>query len=593
LVLATFAASPAWAQSWDSSSWKFGVISDTQWTIPDDGKNPNTCAADIIKQVNAQFIAKGVKLVVAVGDMVDQGSPANDYTRALYAQDLYNAHIAFYPLRGNHEAAENNYMGSGADFRYAYPQIVPGFRAGWNNNTPGAIFDSLYPALALTANPPAPKSRRSTFLAGFNFSAPFTVNKSTDGVSYSFQYNDVTFVLLDQFKSPYYYASHIPDQQPWIDLTLATRPNHTHAFVFSHKNILGGNHKDNLFGAPANSSDPGDGYGIDPSTPLPTDDGSILTLGDKQAAEDAFLASLQTNRVKYMITGHDHHHYISVITSPNQKSKIHQLIAQSDSSKFYNPVPPVSPNDAPVEQELARLGFYIFTVNGPRVTIDYYADDHGNWLSGSSFPDGADPLPNGTTPALNFVKRSTTGYSLNGTEKLVAQNASYVMSDDTALGATMEHGFRGTTMSILAGTNGSHAATNYNKPTVKAVNTGWAPAEGRLASDILTLWGMADLGSEQTDDFVLAMSFDKHYLRQHLDNGDFGIATRDADGNWVNAVDTNSGGNKNFVLGPWNAAYTLGTYGVDPNSKTAWAVINHGGEFAVSTDLDSSPWHHK
>ena len=53
-------------------------------------------------------------------------------------------------------------------------------------------------------------------------------------------------------------------------------------------------------------------------------------------------------------------------------------------------------------------------------------------------------------------------------------------------------------------------------------------------------------------------------------------------GNWVNAVDFNIGGTKQFVLGPWNASYGLGTYGVDQKTKTAWAVINYQGDFAVA-----------
>jgi hypothetical protein len=100
----------AWAGSAFASPWSFGVISDTQWTKPDDGKNPNTCAADIVRQVNQEFIAKGVTFVIAVGDTVDVGSKIDIDTRALYAQELYNAGIGFYPLRGNHEAAEDPSM---------------------------------------------------------------------------------------------------------------------------------------------------------------------------------------------------------------------------------------------------------------------------------------------------------------------------------------------------------------------------------------------------------------------------------------------------------------------------------------------------
>ena len=54
--------------------WSFGVMPDTQWTVADDGYNPNTIAANIVNQVDKQFINAGVKFVVAVGDMADQGT---------------------------------------------------------------------------------------------------------------------------------------------------------------------------------------------------------------------------------------------------------------------------------------------------------------------------------------------------------------------------------------------------------------------------------------------------------------------------------------------------------------------------------------
>jgi hypothetical protein len=75
----------------------------------------------------------------------------------------------------------------------------------------------------------------------------------------------------------------------------------------------------------------------------------------------------------------------------------------------------------------------------------------------------------------------------------------------------------------------------------------------------------------------------------HLGNGGFGIATRNADGSWVNAVDLNAGGTKTFVVGPWEASHGLGTYGVDPGTKTAWAVVNHAGDFAVTTGIEPVP----
>jgi hypothetical protein len=61
------------------------------------------------------------------------------------------------------------------------------------------------------------------------------------------------------------------------------------------------------------------------------------------------------------------------------------------------------------------IGYYIFTIDGPRVTVDYYSDDHGNWQSDSNYPNGADQPDTGTTPTFKFVKKETWGYSL--TEK--------------------------------------------------------------------------------------------------------------------------------------------------------------------------------
>ena len=258
----------------------------------------------------------------------------------------------------------------------------------------------------------------------------------------------------------------------------------------------------------------------------------------------------------------------------------------------------------PAEQNLARIGYYIFTVDGPRVTIDYYADDHGNWQSDAKFPDSNVDLVNfplGTTPALHFVKRSTQGYSLNGKENLVAQGADYDMTDNTTVAKTMESGFMGTSMTILYGKNGSTVRTNYRKATEKAVNTGWTPKNAGTrnrnhdpVSDILTLWGMADLGSEQTDMSTLSMSYDHRLLPIQFGKGLFGLATKDENGDWVNAVEMNSpGGTKKFILGPWKPGCGLGAYGIDLRTHTAWAVINYNGDFAVAgfRHFDGHRWH--
>jgi hypothetical protein len=80
------------------------------------------------------------------------------------------------------------------------------------------------------------------------------------------------------------------------------------------------------------------------------------------------------------------------------------------------------------------------------------------------------------------------------------------------------------------------------------------------------------------------MSFDRSTVSDAtLSSGNFGLAAQDSTGNWTSAVAKNVGGTPAFVLGAWNAGYGLGTFGVDPNTNTAWAVVNHAGRFSVTT----------
>lgn len=377
--------------------WSFGVISDTQWSGPDDGKNPNTVAADIIQQIDKEFIAKGVRLVVAVGDTVDKASKTSFATRALYAQDLYNAGIAFYPLRGNHDAA---WPESGPEFARVYPQIGTGV----NNQTPADIVAAdLIPSADMTANPPAAK-KGAPFALGSNFSAPAT-NATFHSVSYSFDYQNVRFVLLDQFdnatpskptSNPS--ASTIAAQQDWISSRLADPKRPQQAFVFGHKHLFGAGHRDNLFGNHT-GRDPGD---ADPA---------------QQPEQNAFLTSLAQNHVHYYICGHDHHHYESVLTSPDGAHSVYQIVSASDSNKFYGITPPVSDHEKSVSLDCNKIGYYIYTVDGPKVTMDYYGVDVSAQL------DIADGLK--TTPQLtgHWKKISTTGYSLNDTPTPIQQTA--------------------------------------------------------------------------------------------------------------------------------------------------------------------------
>lgn len=524
LALAVVLAVSMAAGTASAAPWSFGVMSDTQWTVPDDGLNPNSVAVGIINQINAQFIKAGVKFVVQVGDLTDNGSNDALSTRASAAQALYDAGIGFYPHRGNHESSQ----AAAVQFQTLFPQTQ-----GTGPNVVGAT----------------------------NFSSPDT---NLAGLSYSFDYQNARFVLLDQFTRTDGTGSsadalnnhNIADQQTWINTTLAGKPADGHVFVFSHKNLIGQNHVDMLLGS-------------DPS--------------QNPDAQNAFIESLQSNGARYYISGHDHIHQRSLIESPDGASAVQEIIGASDSSKFYIPAIPSNDNkynnptrETSIQQERNAIGFYIYTVDGPRVTVDYYSAKakptlyEGEYLIYS-------------TPTLKFAKKETFGYSLNGKEFLVPQGGSFTKITDS-------HG--DTTAKILSGKNNNTANDGSRRPLTMAVDTGWSPKTNLTSSYVFSLWGMATrLGFRQTDVYALSMTIGTQVtankaLQAQLASGSFGLATKNSSGRWINAVDTNFGGTKKFVVGPWRAKYTLGTYGFDPSTLTAWAVVNHGGDFAIAWHKD-------
>jgi hypothetical protein len=541
--------------------WKFAVMGDTQWTCPTDppGQNPNGIPVSIINQINRRLIGHGVKFVVQVGDLTENGNDTDITMRASAVRQLYEAGIGFFPMRGNHET-------------YAKPDGSNG-----------------YGIPALRSNFPQTRGMGSTYGAT-NFSSPTSVSVDLEGVSYSFDYGPVggsaRFVIIDDWATAskrvdaadYRYGYSIADQQTWISSSLdkSTRGT-THAFVFSHQPLIAENHQDSLF----------NGY---------TD--------ANPAMQNEFLASLMSNDVRCYISGHDHIHQRSIVASPDGNSKVEEIIAASNSSKFYTPKPLTDAKwhnqksrETSLSQEMYTIGYYVFTVDGPRVTIDYYSDDHGNWASDKCYPDGGNAQTctvagSNVTPALNFVRKETWGYSQNGKELLVPQGGSYVLSDDTSKAvANGEAGYRRTTAKILSGTNGSMKRDYNDRQLTKAVDTGWAPGDSDLlASDIFTLWGMTDLGTATSDVYTLSMTYDRRPSKRPV-RAKFGIGTKDGNGNWVNAVSGNIGGTKRFIEGPWKSGYGLGTYGIDRRTNIAWAVLNYNGSFAVANGIEPAPGH--
>ena len=565
-----------------ATPWKFGVMSDTQWPTSPDNKNPNV-AVNVIRHINQEMINKGVKFVIQVGDLTDTTGTNNINldVRATFAQDLYNAGIGFYPLRGNHESSGPNAV--------RFKQIFPQTQSGTNNLTPNMVSTTIYGAQAV--NP-------GTFTVGSNFAT----ETSMEGLTYSFDVENARFVIIDQFTKPAgtAHANLDATDVAWIGgrLTDVNRP--AHAFSFGHKGLVTENHADSLF----NSSNP------------------TASQASKDLME-TFMGYLQNGGVRYHMGGHDHMHNRAIVSSPNTGNfKVQNIIGASNSYKFYIPPTQTTFNnqlafrnlEKPIVQELFTVGYSVFTVDGPRVTVDHYAMPNG---CGGDCDQTYDVIPYaGNTPTYNglysspvpFTKHDTFGYSLNGKEVLVAQGGSYALTDDTSKAiANGETGYKGTTAAILSGTNGSTGKDFNLRALTKSVNTGWTPATTGLASDIFNLWGMQDsLATKltpsgavatnytfvdpnltKTDTYALSVSYDPAVVvnTDTINAGQIiALSTKDANGNWVNAVDKNVGGRKRFILGAFNKAYPLGTYGVDPATHTAWAVINSTAgpaEFAV------------
>jgi len=550
-----------------TGTWSFGVMGDTQWPT-DDGKNPNTVAVGIVDQVNREFIAKGVKFVVQVGDLTDNGSVLAMDTRATYAQPLYNAGIGFFPLRGNHEGEDGGGPGTAGsyvidsaaarEFQRIYPQTLD----GGNNATPTNAFITTTDSIQPTAK------TGSTFTVGSNFSTPGHVAGIGDltGLSYAFDYNNARFVLLDQFTPADATADGlgaIPPQQSWISNSLTGRATGTHAFVFSHKGLITENHVDTLFGNNAF---------LDPTS----------NPAQNPAATDIFIDELASNGVRYFMGGHDHIHNRALVSNTTGTTKVTSLIAASASYKFYSPA--LTSNDVTYDvpafgfsretqlnQDLYRVGYYVFTVNGAATTVDFYASD----------PQGTPSAPGksvviSATPTLTFTKRDTFGYALNGKEFVVAQGAPYSIVFDS---------YGSTTAMLLGGTNGCTRQDGSGRALSKAINTGWAARTSGLYSDILTIWGMTELGASSTDTYTLSMNYDPTQISDALaQTGQVGIGIKGASA-WVNAITGNTGGSKTFVVGPYKSTYTLGTYGVDLSNHTFWAVLNFTSDFAVAPSI--------
>ncbi len=564
-----------------SKSYRFGIMGDTQWVnrykdkssgesyYLDDGKNPATCAIDIINTLNEHFVKNGVKFVIQVGDLSDgayrgafyvKNHKTNQYIkrteedtydiRARYTQHLYNAKIGFFPLRGNHDNYDTEQGDSTSKhFVKAFPQTQNGLHN--NEKAQQKAFNAENPDEDFL--PKIIRNNKSTFPLGENFSSP----QGMEGLSYSFDFKNTRFIFLDQ------YIEKIPihKQQDWITSRLQRdRKALPHAMVFSHAGLLLQDHVDNLFAINGKKNEPA------------SDDGS-----EQAHWENTYIQSMYENGAKYHICGHDHMHDRSYIYTTKghdgngEGKKITQLICSSDSSKFYTPKVPSNDEtycggkrQIMLSQELWRVGYYIVTVDEEHLDIEYYSANVGSI--------GNNIL---TTPDLVFTPREKFGYSLNGKEFLIKKGEPYTKVTDISPNKTQ--------MKILNGDYILDLKDHSERNFYREVSTGWYKTTDSF-SDILILRGMEnEKGGIKTETFVLELSYKEELTQEDLKIGKLALVT-DKKGIWIKAAEKNiynENKEERFIYGPYKKAYGLGTYGIDADKKTVWAVINYNGRFAV------------
>ncbi len=633
-----------------------------------EGVNPEFVAAAMAREAQTQFINHGgVKLVVQVGDLTDRAGNEAMHVRAEAAQPLFDAGIGYWPLRGNHESYGGMYLRDPlndlnlAAYKDAFKQtrgvantfgatnisvptgtspkdatrdraILGGLSYSFDygdqgNNARFVIVDVEGSAVSNVTPAPHPVYGSGAFYFGF------TVYKYTEDLSgttgawvdgvwskvpatipageyfrisskqpctdfYGWNNGEKTKYNAGGYVWPIadfltYVTSTVSkefwpgDQQDWIDqrLNKATRGTE-HAFVFAHRGIMGANHADGFFG-----SDPD------------------VTPDD----QNAFYASMYNNDAKYMLVGHDHLHNRAIVASPDGLSTVQQTIHMALSTKFYdaaslNGFSDQKPRETIISQEVFNFGYYIYTIDGPRVHVDYYTDATGNFKDYPDYPLGA----TSTTPLLHkppvtWVKKGSWGYSLNGDEYVVAQGAAYPVIEDT---------YNNTMVKIVAGVNTSASVdrspqakdtdgkiVSAPRPLNKVVNTGWQAKnrlERKVYSDIFSIWGMGELGTKKTDEYVVFMKvdmdpkeFNRTFPEAYLRQGKIGVSALNSEGEWVNAVDLNIDNTPRPrpVWGPYDPnVHKLGDWGIVPLSSeysrkefgTVWAVVNYNADFAIT-----------
>jgi len=205
--------------------------------------------------------------------------------------------------------------------------------------------------------------------------------------------------------------------------------------------------------------------------------------------------------------------------------------------------------------------------------------------AGTVFVSGTNSYTGGTTVSVGTLVVNNSATALGTGSVAVAAGAtlsvlSVVIENDVTVeaGGNLAATGAGLTQAFVS----SEDDIAFTKVGFDTLTTPTGTNVDQLISEVLTLDGNTG------ETFVLQMTYDSA-LAASL-GGEITLTYYDS-GSWVNAVLGNIGGTANFVAGAYDSSlFTLGNYGFDAATNTAWAVLNHNSQFAVAAIPEPSTY---
>ena len=193
-----------------------------------------------------------------------------------------------------------------------------------------------------------------------------------------------------------------------------------------------------------------------------------------------------------------------------------------------------------------------------------------------------------------YLSQSQYDSGASGSANLTLQSGGYSVTGAANYAGTSSAGStKGSTFATNAPFDGFTLANTVNRQSTASLLDGAASTARNVSitflaprGDIVAVSDIVDLKGTQTDMTVLQLGYDAAEAiaafgsEAQLVLSWFDIATQ----TWKNAVEGNSGGTATAKMGAYNPLtdFILGTFGIDTDTNTAWAVVDHNSEFVVT-----------